>query len=72
MVELEHVSAPRDQRRDMNKIEAKVLRLQKLVTREEIIRMHLLRKMGLSIPKTTRIIKKSPSTVSHYLKRIIG
>ena len=42
----------------MNKIEAKVLRLQKLVTREEIIRMHLLRKMGLLILKTARIIKK--------------
>ena len=52
----------------MSKIEIKILNLQKLVTKEEIMRMRLLRKMGLSIPKIAEMMKRSPTTVSRYLK----
>ena len=52
----------------MSEIEIKILNLQRLVTKEEIMRMRLLRKEGLSIPKIARIMKRSPATVSHYLK----
>jgi len=52
----------------MSEVKVEVLRLQRLVTKEEIMRMRLLRKEGLSIPKIARIMKRSPTTVSHYLK----
>ena len=52
----------------MSEIEIKILNLQRLVTKEEIMRMRLLRKEGLSIPKIARIMGRSPTTVSHYLK----
>jgi len=49
-------------------IEISPLCLQKLVTREEIELMRRLREKGLSIPKIARLIKRSPSTVSYYLR----
>jgi len=52
----------------MEGIEVSILRLQKLVSREEIERMRELRKKGLSIPKIARLVKRSPSTVSYYLR----
>jgi len=52
----------------MSEVKVEILKLQKLVTKDEIRFMRLLRKEGLSIPKIARIMKRSPATVSHYLK----
>jgi len=52
----------------MKEIEVSPLNLQKLVTEDEIETMRELRKKGLSIPKIARLIKRSPSTVSYYLR----
>jgi len=42
--------------------------LQRLVTEAEIKMMRELREKGLSIPKIARIVKRSPRTVSYYLR----
>jgi len=52
----------------MKEIEVSPLNLQKLVTEDEIETMRELRKKDLSIPKIARLIKRSPSTVSYYLR----
>lgn len=49
-------------------LEVSILKLQRLVTEEEIRKMRELRKKGLSIMKIARILHRSPATVNHYLK----
>ena len=52
----------------MNEISVAPLNLQKIVTEDEIETMRELRKKGLSIPKIARKLKRSPCTVSYYLR----
>jgi len=51
-----------------NNVEVSVLRLQRLVTKEEIELMRELHRKGMSTRKIARLLGRSPTTIIHYLK----